>query len=145
MPLLPKVDIWLAPTSPVFPDFKSTLDLFALWRSARAGEGGPGLFASAITQVGPNERDLEWAARRKLSFMGQDMLVLNQSLTRHPAWDVTYSGHAMHELPANVAGKAASEFSAMLGQLFAFGLLTLAAPLRFRTPHNGQPNSAALL
>lgn len=145
LPLLANVDFWLAPTPPDFPDYMSTLNLFNSWREARAEQDRPGLFAGAITQVRSDERELEWTARRKLSFARQDMIVLNQSLTRHAAWDATYGGYAMHELPANVAGKATGEFGAMVGQLLAYALLTLAAPVRLCHTPNGRQATVALL
>lgn len=145
LPLLGYVDLWLAPTPPVFPDYAATLNVFDLWRDAREEHGRPGLFAAAITQVGSGERDLEWMARRKLFFARQEMLVLNQSLARHAAWDATYGGHAMHELPSHVAGKAASEFSTLVLQFLAFGLNALTEPGRLPTNHNGRPNAAVPL
>lgn len=143
LPLLPHVDIWLAPTPPAFPDFMSTVTLFDFWQEARHAQSRSGMFASAIVRVDPNERALEWEARRKLAYARQDMLVLKQSLTRHAAWDATYSGHALHELPTHVAGSRAGEFTAMVGQFFAMGLLWLASPPRHRFIHNGQQVTAA--
>lgn len=142
LPLLAHMDLWLAPTPPLFPDFMSTVNLFDLWREARDVQGRPGLFAGVITRVSSNERDLEWTARRKLAFARQHMLVLSQSLARHAAWDATYGGHAMHELPTNVAGVAASEFSAMVVQLFGHGLLALTAPRRPPSIHTSRQASA---
>lgn len=143
LPLLAQVDLWLAPTPPVSVDFMSTVTLLDLLRDARNARGRSALFAAVIARVDPNERDLEWTARRKLAFARPDMLVLNQSLTRHAAWDATYGGHAVHELPTPVAGIAASQFSAMVGQFFGHGLLALTARPRLPSIHNGRHVYAA--
>ena len=123
LPLLTSVDIWLAPTPPTFLEFTATLMLFNLWREARQGQRKAGLFATVITRVAPNDCDLERSARKKLSCAGNEMLVLNQALTRHAAWDATYDGHAVHELSSNTSKKALGQFRAVVVELLASALL----------------------
>lgn len=123
MRALPIVDIWLAPTPPSFPEYTSTLQLYRMWCAARGTSSKAGLFVAALVRVGQNESDLDRAARRHMSSADDGFHLLNQSLSRHPAWDETYGGHALHELPKHVAGRALFDFSMLLVELLALGLV----------------------
>ena len=126
--LLESADIWLAPTPPTPLEVDATLTLFHRWQEVRNTVSKPGLFAAVLTRIGPDERDLDWTARRKLSLAGPNLQVLNQSLNRHPAFDATYNGCGLHELPQPLAAKANAEFQAMSVQLFSAALATLLTP-----------------
>ena len=123
MPALPIADIWLAPTPPSFAEYMSTLKLYRMWRDARGASPKAGLFVVAMVRVGQNDGDLERTARRHLSSGDDGFHLLNQSLSRHTAWDDTYGGRALHELPTHVAGRALFEFSMLLVELLALGLV----------------------
>lgn len=125
--LLGRADIWVAPTPPTPLEVEATLKLFRRWQDARSIARRPGLFAAVLTRVGQDERDLERSARRKLFRGHQDLVVLNQSLNRHPAWDTTYNGYGLHELPGPEATRAGSELHSMSVGLLSFALRSAGA------------------
>jgi len=73
--LLESADIWLAPTPPTPLEVDATLKLFHRWQEVRNTVSKPGLFAAVLTRIGPDERDLDWTARRKLSLAGPNLQV----------------------------------------------------------------------
>ncbi len=140
--LLKSADIWLAPTPPTSLEIAATLKLFQQWQEVRSTRSKPGLFAAALNRVGFDERDLESSARRKLSVGGPNLLVLNQSLSRFPAWDDTYSGRGVHELAAPTAARAGAELHAMSIELLSAALKELLpAPVFPSTSFRRQPAS----
>lgn len=126
--LLARADIWLAPTPPTPLEVDATMNLFGRWQEARTIARRPGLFAAVLTRVGSDERDLERSARRKLFRSHLDLVVLNQSLNRHPAWDTTYNGYGLHELPAPEATRAGAELHSMSVEMLSFALRIPRAP-----------------
>ncbi len=126
--LLGRADIWLAPTPPTPLEVDATLNLFRRWQEARNIARRPRLFAAVLTRVAPDERDLDRSARRKLFRSPSDLVVLNQSLNRYPAWDTTYSGYGLHELPAPEATRAGAELHSMSVELLSLALRVLRAP-----------------
>jgi len=116
-----RVDFWLAPCIASRPDLDATLQLYETFR--RDGwrhPTEPAPFGVVLTQT-PSAWGPRWEAyaRSYLSEHSPELHVFRQSLHSRRAWQETFSGRALFELPNRVAGKALAEFNSFLKELAA--------------------------